>query len=333
MLMLRKNEISLALALSLFLLGGCARVQKVESVVKESEFGIPQDLANQFAVTETQVPIVAPEAPKTPEKKAKAKVAKKTAVKKTKAAKASPVASWPKRLEKQYFWPGEKHVFDVTYFGTTAGSVELTVVPNKFIGDREVFHIRGYAKSTSIFALFYRLNDLIESFVDKESLFTHKFVLKLDETLQQRDLIELYDQVEHKLHFWSHLDHKNKGKSNEQFTSDIKPFTQDVLSSLFYLRSLPLEVGKTFSFPVVSNGKSYEVEAKVIREEKLTTKVGNIQAFVIQPDTKFDGVLKTTGDSFIWISNDEHRSILKIDAKVKIGSVIAYIRELEHGQP
>lgn len=342
------------------ILSSCARIPKSEpSAVKESDFGIPQDLAKKFAVSENQAQAI-PVLEKTTKQDAGANVSSspKKAPKRSKKEKApssiapptanganaaaTNTAAKPQKTidlnvnrwqVPQSFFPGEKHSFDVTYFGTTAGNVELTVLPYKFIGYRQVFEFKGYARSTSIFALFYRLNDVISSFMDKEGLFTHKFTVKLDETLQQRDLIELYDQKSAQLHYWSRLDHKNKGLVNDQFSAEIQPFTQDVLSAVFYLRTLPLEVGKTFTFPVVSNGKPWTVEAHVVRREELNTKAGKFDAFVIKPDTKFEGVLKTTGDSFIWIGADEHRAILKIDAKVKIGSVIAYLRELSYGQP
>lgn len=308
----------------------CARFQKTETTTKDTDLGIPTELANKFAVTDVKAPMQAPET----------KLEKKTArvqAKKTKTAQAARAASvaFPNRLVagKQPFFPGERHAFDVTYFGATAGNVELVVAPNKFIGNREVFDFKGYARSTSIFALFYRLNDAIESFMDKDTLFSNKFVMKLDESLQQRDLIELYDQISHKLHYWTRTDHKTKGKSSDQFDVKIEPFTQDVLSAVFYLRTLPLEVGKDFTFPMVSNGKPWTVIAHVVRREEIVTKAGTFNAFVIKPDTKFEGILQTTADSFIWISDDEHRSILKIDAKVKIGSVIAYLSGLEYGKP
>lgn len=343
--------------LSALLLAACSHVRKTEPNVKEADFGIPQDLANRFAVSDAQAPAIPiiPGAGKetkelptkietTPPKvnPADVQAVKKVKLPKVKKRKGEvPAApkgtlsdSFPVRLkETPPFHTGERHVFDVTYFGTTAGSVQLHVLPNKFIGEREVFNFKGYAQSTSIFALFYRLNDAIESFMDAKGLFSQKFVLKLDESLQQRDMLELYDQKQHKVHYWSKLEHKNKGNSSEQFTGDIEPFTQDVLSAIFYLRTLPLEVGKTFSFPVVSNGKPWTVEAHVTGHEDLVTKAGKFPAFIIKPDTKFEGILKTTGDCFIWISDDAHRSILKIDAKVKIGSVIAYLRELDYGQP
>jgi hypothetical protein len=44
-------------------------------------------------------------------------------------------------------------------------------------------------------------------------------------------------------------------------------------------------------------------------------------------------VLKSYGDSFVWLSDDPRRIILKVDAKIKVGSVIAYLREYSSGSP
>jgi hypothetical protein len=106
---------------------------------------------------------------------------------------------------------------------------------------------------------------------------------------------------------------------------------QDGLSAFYYLRTLPLVVGKQYSFEVVNNGKLRNVRITVVRKESLPTKIGEIPAIVVKPEVMLDGVLKSYGDSFIWISDDPRRILLKIDAKIKVGSVIAYLREYSSG--
>lgn len=315
--------------------------------LKESELGVPPDLLTKFAVTEEVKPAEPTPVEVVPEQKIekKEKVGNKAKVKEVKKnelkGKNQPITKkkekniWVNRwqMPNQPFNPGDRALYDVTYFGTIAGTFELKVLPYKYISNREVFHLYAFAQTASIFSLFYRLSDVAESFMDRESLVSHKFSLKLNESWQLRDMVELYDQAKNKMYYWQYLDHVKKGKSQNKFDADIKEYTQDVMSAVFYLRTLQLDIGKTYIFPVVSNGKPWEVEAEVVRKETLVTKAGDFPSIVIKPRTKFEGVLQNTGDMFIWLSDDEHRSILKIDGKVKIGSVIVYLREIEYGKP
>jgi hypothetical protein len=178
-----------------------------------------------------------------------------------------------------------------------------------------------------VFSLFYRVNDVAESFMDTTGLFSHKFSLKLEESRQTRDVLELYDQDKMKAYYWSKWDMANKPRQNDHSEIDLQPFTQDGLSSFFYVRTLPLEIGKAYEFPVVNNGKLRTVRVTALRKEHIVTKVGEYDAIVVKPEVVLDGVMQSYGDSFMWISDDEDRQILKIDAKIKVGTVVAYLKE------
>jgi len=301
--------------------------------VSDKEFEVPVALADRFKVQEENaIPVAtpAPEAP-VPVKGKKEKKGKKAVNIAPKAPVKAPYV-WPNRWPMSpFFQAGERYKFDITYFGATAGELMMELLPVKKVADRNSYHIRATARTTSVFSLFYRMNDVAESFVDTESLVSHKFTLKLDESMQQRDVLELYDQRNNTVHYWSKLDHKKKGKKQDQAEIPTQPFTQDGISAFYYLRTLPLKMGDVHEFPVVTNGKLRNVRIEVVRRETIKTKVGEFPAIVVKPDVVLDGVLKSYGDSFVWISDDDRRIILKIDAKIKVGSVIAYLKEHSYG--
>lgn len=311
----------------------------------DKKFEVPEDLAEQFEVSDVEMgPPVPDDLQPGPDRKKYSGSQKKTAPAKkaatTKAAAAAqPATPTPTKsrlggrldTHKVPWKVGERMALEVNYIGMMAGEIEMAVLPPKMVRGREVHHIQGRGNSSSIFALFYRLRDVAETFIDKEGLYSHKFVFKADESRQQRDLLELYDQEQGKVHYWHRHDHKKKGFKVEKFTADIEKYTQDALSSAFYLRTLPLKTGDVYKYPVVSSGKPWEIEARVLRREKINTHFGRKDAVVVQPVTKFEGVASASGDSFIWFSDDEHRIILKIEARVKVGSITAYIKEIQYG--
>lgn len=309
-------------------LAACASSPPPSVVANDKEFEVPTALADKFEVKdEGAIPVApAPVAePAKPTKKGKGKKAVKTSA-------PVKVEQWANRWQGEpFFQVGERYRFDITYFGATAGELQMEIMPQKVVADRPVYHVRANAKTTSVFSLFYSMNDVAESFMDATGLFSHKFSLKLDESLQQRDVLELYDQKKNKVHYWSKLDHKKKGKKQEQFEIPTQPYTQDGISAFYYLRTLPLAEGGVYEFPVVTNGKLRQVRVTVVRKETIKTKIGEIPAIVVKPEVVLDGVLKSYGDNFVWISDDSRRIILKIDAKIKVGSIIAYLREHTYG--
>lgn len=240
----------------------------------------------------------------------------------------------PNRRPKEVpFWVGEVQTLDITYLGMVAGQFELELLPSVSLQNRKVYHFEGRAKSSSLFNLIYSLNDRVESFVDFEGLFSHKFHMVLDQTKQKRDSLELFDHEKKQEYYWSRKDHVTKGFSEIKEYQPIMPLTQDSFSAYHYLRTLPLETGKQYVIPVASEGRSWEAVATVVRREVISTSLGKKAAIVIKPQTRFQGVLKQgESDSFLWLSDDDRRFMLQFEAKVKIGSVIGAIKKINLGE-
>jgi len=269
-------------------------------------------------------------------KRAKGKK-KKTA--KAKAADAAATAAETKvvypvrRPEKEPFWLGESHVFNITYFGMSGGDFTLDVLPFKAIDNRKVYHIRGTAISSPVFSLFYRLNDVVETFIDYEGLFSHRFHIVLDETKQTRDSLELYDNEKKQTFYWNRWNRKDHGYTETKEFAPIPQWSQDTMSALFYLRTVPLPQDAVITIPVVSEGKFWEAVVTVVRREMMDTPLGRVQTVVVRPEMKFQGILKKQGDSFIWLTDDDRRFVVRLEAKVRIGTIIAILKKIEPGTP
>jgi hypothetical protein len=180
--------------------------------------------------------------------------------------------------------------------------------------------------------MFYRLNDMVETFIDYEGEFSDRFHILLDETKQQRDSLELYDSEKEQTYFWNKWNRKDIGYKETKTYAPMPRFPQDTLSSMFYLRTVPMPVGSQFTFPIVSEGNHWDAEITVIRREIMNTPMGRVETLVLKPETKFQGVLKRTeGDSFIWITDDERRVVVRLEAKVKIGTIVAVLKQWSPG--
>jgi len=238
-----------------------------------------------------------------------------------------------RRPKNDPIWIGEELTYDVSYFGVAAGSFVLTVLPHKAINNRKVYHVKGTATSSKLFSMFYRLNDTVETFFDYESLFSHRLHLVLDETKQTRDSLELNDPEKAQTFYWNRWNHKTKGYIEVKQFAEIPRFAQDTLSALYYLRTVPLPNGAVATVPIVSESKHFEAVVTVLRRETVDSPLGDVQAIVVKPETKYQGVLKKQGDSFIWLSDDERRFVLRLEAKVRIGTVVAKLKKVSVGSP
>jgi hypothetical protein len=96
---------------------------------------------------------------------------------------------------------------------------------------------------------------------------------------------------------------------------------------------VPLPDGTVVSLPVVSEGKESEAIATVVRRESISSPMGRVPTVVLKLDTKYQGVLQKRGDSFIWLTDDDRRTVVKLEAKVKVGTLSASLREWVPGVP
>ena len=307
---------------------------------------LPADLQQRFEIKDTPPPVVLKTAPSPvaspappPEKKKKKRKAKEPAP--WPSPSAAPTAESGLAPEFHYpvrrpavdpIWLGEHFEYEVTYFGMAAGLFSLRTLPYKAVGDRKVYYIKGTAESSKVFSLFYRLNDTVETFIDFEGIFSHRFHLVLDESKQARDALELYDSIKAQTFYWNKWNRQDAGYSETKEFQPIVSFPQDSLSAIYYMRTVPMPPGGVFSFPVVSEGKMWEAEVSVIRREILETPLGRVRTVMVKPETKFQGVLQKRGDSFMWFTDDDRRILVRLEAKVKIGTGAGVLRKAELGQ-
>ena len=228
-------------------------------------------------------------------------------------------------------WVGERLVYTMSYIGVPVGEFTLEVLPNKFVANREVYHITGHAVTSSVASLIYRLDDFVETYFDYQGLFSHRFHILLDETKQKRDSLELNDSEKKETFFWNRWHHRDKGYSETKQFAAVPSFAQDTMSALYYIRMLPLPTGSELTFPVISEGRAWEAICTVVRREMKDTVLGEVQTIVIRPDTKYEGILRKAGTSYLWLTDDDRRIPVRLEAKVRIGSIVAKLKKVELG--
>lgn len=286
------------------------------------------DLAKKFEVKDvdanTASVTVAPSATPTPKPK-------KTHSKKLKMKPnvplpelvSTPAPNVPplRRVDPLPFSVGEKLEYGIRYVGVTAGFLNLEVLPFKDLNNRKVFHFQGKIRTVKLFELVYRVNDTVESFWDYDGLFSYKFTMDLDESKQNRKLIELYDYDKKQSFYWNRVDHVEKGFSEKKENFEIPLWAQDPVSILYYFRTTNLPADPTIEtrIPLILDGKPWEGVVKYEKTTQIYAGGKDREARLFKFDNYQNGELKNR-DNHIWISTDEHHYVLRVEAKVKVGS-------------
>lgn len=226
---------------------------------------------------------------------------------------------------------GEKVTLDVTYLNLTAGQMDMVVGPYVEVNGEQAYNFSIGLKTSSFFSSFYSVDDRAITFVNFLTMLPFNLTIHVKESKQLSETRLFLDNKKLKANYWQKKFTQDKGEVNKKLSWDILPYSQNVISAIFYLRAFTLYPGKKIAFRVADDGKNIVFKAEVLRREKIDTVVGELDTVVIRPEFQVDGVFKPVGEILFWLTDDERKFIVKIDAKIKIGTLKAKLALLEKG--
>lgn len=209
----------------------------------------------------------------------------------------------------------ERFEYDLRWLGIKAGTAELEVGK-----EGENIRIVSTARSDRWVSVFYPVDDRVESVfkVGPSGALPISFVKRLREGRFRRHREYLFDNGAGKVFLNDHL----KGEKAE-FAVPLTVF--DPLSALYRMRALPLRVGESVYLPVFDDKKLWNVEAKVLRKERVKTPLGSFDTIVVKPILQSEGIFSGSGDILIWLADDGRRVPVLMKTELDIGSVTAVL--------
>ena len=214
---------------------------------------------------------------------------------------------------------GEKLTYDISWRRLPAGKrTDWIATKAEKLNGVSVYHIRSEMKTRALFR-FYSFQNHQETFLNPSTLAPVRFRNHVQDrkflatvAIDFRDGEAAYKRI-------SQRDRKSDQK-HEMKTLTIPVGTQDELSTLYFLRSKELALGEIYFFPVVVKGELQKVTLTVERGEVVKNKaLGAVRTLVL-------GTSK--GDRF-WLTDDERRLPVKMEAKSKMGAFKAVLADIE----
>jgi hypothetical protein len=167
----------------------------------------------------------------------------------------------------------------------------------------------------------YRVNDQYESWFDPATFSTLRAVQNIDEGSYDR-----------KRDFEFFPDRKMMIE-NEKPEQPTVADPLDEASFLFFLRSIPLEVGQTYEFARYFRPDKNPVRVEVVRKETVKVPAGQFNAIVVRPIIKTSGIFGEGGRAEVWFSDDSARTLVQLKSHLKFGSLNLYLRNRRPGTP
>ncbi len=217
------------------------------------------------------------------------------------------------------FQAGEWFKFRVHYGLINAGYATLEV-QDGVINNKKVYHVIGKGYSTGMSRFFFKVDDLYESYFDKVTGNPYRYIRKIDEGGYTKNQEGFFNQASDRV-----LVKDYENKTEKTFVTPNN--TQDIVSAFYYLRNYPaidkLKVGESVSIDMFFDEETTKFRLKFIGREELDTKFGVIPTMIFRPIVQSGRVFKEQESLTVWISDDDNKIPVRIQAKLIVGSIKA----------
>jgi len=221
------------------------------------------------------------------------------------------------------FGPGERLGYQVRLGLMNVGESYLSVQRVDTVRGHPTYHLDLRIDASTAFGLAH-MNDRYQSWLDTRTLVSRRFIRDIDETgYKGRRLFEIYPEEKR----WERLD-----DDKAEATPSILPL--DEISFLYYLRTLPLQVGEEYRLNRYFKLDGNPVTVKVLRRERVTVPAGTFDAIVVQPIIRTSGLFGEGGEAELYFTDDEHRHLVFLRSKVPVvGSLSLHLTDMVRGVP
>lgn len=217
--------------------------------------------------------------------------------------------------------PEETMEFAVDFHGIPTGKARISV------GQPEgpVLPVFLQARTSGALAV-VDLKQQLASYIDTDSLLPRSSSIDSVEPGYRRTDTVRFDRLNGKATV------REKGKFDNTYEVDVPVETVDFVALVFRLRTLPLEPGATHEFPVLSNRTVQRVVAQVEARERVETRAGSFDAVKVRVPTQFSGKFSEKSPTYVWLSDDERRIVVRISTDFSIGRVVAGLSSYRPGR-
>ncbi len=230
---------------------------------------------------------------------------------------SSSLVSYPS-ISNTAFQVGEKLRYRVTYGFMDAGEAIMEVKATSRKGNnRPLYHVVGTGRTLGGFNAFYKVRDVYESYIDKQSIMPWYFIRDVNEGGYKINQQYTFKQNQFKVY---------NGKKHFKTPMAV----QDMVSSFYKARTLNfknLKKGKTFEFKCFMDDEVYNLKIKYVGDEEIRIRKGKFKCHKFVPVVQTGRYFKSEDDVNFWVTADRNKIPVLVKAKIPVGTVKMHLVE------
>jgi len=209
---------------------------------------------------------------------------------------------------------------DVADFKFSAGRTALTSPNGDGDGPApEAFVFKAEISSKGFFTRLFNLNfkERVESIVEPLSFTVQRTNIHDEQGKRVRMTEAVFDRTKGQMS-WTQRDPNNPSHEPRQIITEFSGQLQDVLSAIYFIRTQPLHVGKSFEISIGDGGRIYQVPIRVVEKKRMKTVLGRVDVVRVDPELFGpDRIIdRERGQFSIWLTDDHRR--IPVSGKLKI---------------
>ncbi len=222
---------------------------------------------------------------------------------------------------RNYAYPnGQTYVYGVEWHLFNAGTARVTLGL-----DAGQQHVTAIANSAGVANALYKVQDHFEAFFDPHTFCSLRVSKHTEEGAHSRQTELRFDYSRNK----SVLDEKNlKTGEQKHVENDLPACVSDVVTGFYYLASLPLQPGNTYTFPINDGNKTTEVRARVEARDQIKVPLGTFQTVRVKAEA-ISGALQGKGTVWAWFTDDANHTPVQMRSKLGWGTLLFRLQRIE----
>ena len=221
--------------------------------------------------------------------------------------------------KKKSFTSGETLRYRVSYGIIDAGEAVLTVNETKRRGanGRPLYHVKGTGRTLGAFNWFFKVEDVYESYIDKQGAFPWYFVRDINEGGYKKHQIYQFQQDKQKV--------VSAGKEYK-----VPLAVSDMFSAFYYARTLDfskMKPGDVTEFRVFMDEEVWPLKIRYVGKETIKIRKGKFETLKFRPVVQEGRYFTSEEDVEFWVTDDANRIPVLVTAKIPVGTVKLHLVE------
>jgi len=188
---------------------------------------------------------------------------------------------------------------------------------------RKLLAIRFRTRTNKVLSKLYPVNDKIESIIDPVTFLPVRFTKNLSEGKYRCHEVTTFDHKNGTATMVSLPDKKEK-------SYEIDPDTRDIVSFMYYMRTLDFPIGKTVKARVMADERVYDIEIDVLGKDRVKIVDGKrIPCVKLEPKASFEGLFVRKGRMTLWVSEQKPSVVTRMSAKIPVASIKLVLENFE----